>query len=295
MGDRLKNKVAIITGSGRGIGRAIALAMAKEGARVVTNDCDPGVAEDVAREITNSGGEAISFLGDTSMFEVARKLVQAAVNKFNSLDILVNNAVAAATGPIWEMTEERWDLVIGSSLKGYFNCIRHACVIMKEQGWGRIINTTSKGRLGSLYNSNYAAAKAGVVGLTRGVARDLSSYGITCNAYGPGAATRLTLSEDTKTRAKKQLELGFITKEFFDIIMNPPPPETIPPLLIYLCTEEAADLNGLVFDVFGQEIFIYTEEEKNSIKKEKGLWTIEELRELVPKVLLKGMERMRSI
>jgi NAD(P)-dependent dehydrogenase (short-subunit alcohol dehydrogenase family) len=163
---------------------------------------------------------------------------------------------------------------------------------MKEQKWGRIINTTSKGRLGSLHNSNYAAAKGGVVGLTKGVAKDLSSYGITCNAYGPGAATRLTLSEDTKTRAKKQLESGFISKEFFDIVMNPPPPETIPPLLIYLCTDEASDLNGLVFDVFGQEIFIYSEEVKNSIKKEKDLWTIEELIELVPKVLLKGIDTM---
>jgi NAD(P)-dependent dehydrogenase (short-subunit alcohol dehydrogenase family) len=287
----LKDKVAIITGSGRGIGKAIALAMAKEGARVVTNDCDPEIAEAVAKEIADSGGQAISFVGDVSKFEEARKLIQAAVDNFGRLDILVNNAGIVAVGPIWDMTEETWDKLIAIHLKGHFNCIRHACVIMKEQGWGRIINTTSIARLGTPEHANYCAAKAGIVGLTKGVALDLGSYGITCNAYGPHAATRGNLSEETNIRFDRALKAGIITKESVDRLTLLVPVEKTPPFIIYLCTDEAADINGQVFETFGQNIEIYTEEAKNRITKEEGLWTTEELKELVPKVLLKGVSR----
>jgi 3-oxoacyl-[acyl-carrier protein] reductase len=290
MGRRLEDRVAIITGSGRGIGRAIALTMAKEGARVVTNDCDPGVAEAVTSEITDSGGQAVSFVGDVSRFEVARKLMQAAVDNFGGLDILVNNAGITGHNPIWDMTENEWDNLLVVNLKSTFNCIRHACVIMKEQGWGRIINATSSARLGIIENCNYCAAKAGIVGLTKGVAMDLGSYGITCNTYAPTAATRTCGNEEQRARTKREYELGIMTKEFYEIVINPPPPETIAPLLIYLCTDEAADINGQVFDILGQRIRIFTEEAKNRIAKEEGLWTVEELAGLVPKVLLKGIE-----
>jgi 3-oxoacyl-[acyl-carrier protein] reductase len=294
MGQRLKNRVAVITGSGRGIGRAIALAMATEGAEVVTNDHDVGVAEAVAKEITDSGGKAVPFRGDVSDFEVARKLAQTAVDHFGRLDILVNNAgVGGAKTPIWEMKEEVWDRAMAIHLKGSFNCIRHASVIMKEQTWGRIINTSSPGRLGMGSNCDYCTAKAGVLGLTRSVALDLGPYGITCNAYAPSAATRMNTrgAEEFKARLRREYESGTITKEYYDQQRMPrPQPEAMAPFVIYLCTDEAAFINGQLFPIWGrQEIHISTEEVKNSIVKE-GFFTVEELIEKVPNVLLRGIE-----
>jgi NAD(P)-dependent dehydrogenase (short-subunit alcohol dehydrogenase family) len=288
MGPWLRDRVAIITGSGRGIGKEISLAMGQEGARVVTNDCDPGVAESVARQITDLGGQAIECYGDVSKYEIAERLIQTAVDNFGRIDILVNNAGVAAHNMIWNMTEKDWDHVISVNLKGTFNCIRHASSIMKEQRWGRILNTTSFARLGVPEACCYCAAKAGIVGLTKAVALEMSSYGVTCNAYGPGAATRLTSSEELKLSFHRWFESGALPKEVYEKLLNPPPPEKIPPFIIYLCTDEAAGINGEVFNVEGQEILIFKEEVKNSIvKKEEASWTIEELAKLVPGVLLK--------
>ena len=288
MGDWLLERVAIITGAGRGIGKEIALAMAQEGAKVVTNDCDAGVAEMVAKQIADLGSQATWFYGDVSKFETAQKLIQTAVDNFGRLDILVNNAGVAAHNMIWDMTEKDWDYVVSVNLKGTFNCIRHASGIMKEQRWGRIVNTTSFARLGVPEACCYCAAKAGIVGLTKAVALEMRSYGVTCNAYGPGAATRLTSSEELKASFRRWFESGALTKEAYDKLMNPPPPEKIPPFIVYLCTDEAAGITGTVFNVEGKEILIFTEEVRNSIvKEEEGSWTVEELGALVPKVLLK--------
>ncbi len=299
MGNWLKDRVAIITGSGRGIGRAIALAMAKEGARVVTNDFDSEVAEAVAGEIAGSGGEAIPFVGDISRFDIAQQMVRTAVSNFGRLDILVNNAGNnGSRKPIWEMTAEGWDQTMGVHLRGSFNCIRHACVIMKEQKWGRIINTSSPGRLGMQANCDYSTAKAGMLGLTRSTALELGSYGITCNAYAPSAATRMNTksSEEYKARLAKDYESGAITKAYYERQMTPrPPPEAIPPFLIYLCTDEGAKINGQLFFIWGlQQIHIFAEEAKNSISKE-GLWTVQELVDMVPKALLRGVESRISL
>jgi 3-oxoacyl-[acyl-carrier protein] reductase len=293
----LQDKVAVITGSGRGIGRAIALAMAKEGAKVITNDCDLNIAEAVTKEIRDAGGHSIACVADVSKFEEARKPVQAAVDNFGRLDILVNNAGTVAYHPVWEMPEADFDSLIAIHLKGSFNCIRHACAVMMNQKWGRIINTTSGGRLGNVENCNYASAKAGIVGLTRSVARDLGSYGITCNTYSPGGvATRMLLSDVQKARTNKMYQAGMMTKEFYDRVMNPPSPDTVPPLLIYLCSDKAAGVTGQVFDISGPEIRIFIEEIKSRIVKPEGLWTTEELEEQVP-VLLKAVEgtRLRQI
>jgi NAD(P)-dependent dehydrogenase (short-subunit alcohol dehydrogenase family) len=293
LGDRLKDRVAIVTGSGQGIGKAIAAAMAKEGARVVTNNrrlgTSGGDAETAAKEINDQGGQAVPFFGSVSDFDVAQKLVQTAVDNFGRVDIVVNNAGADAPKMVWNMAEEDWDRCVDSFLKGSFNCIRHAAGHMRQQRWGRIINTTSTAWLGTVGHCNYGAAKAGLVGLTRAVARELGRYGVTCNAYAPTAATRFTLSDDVVAGFRKRYEAGLMTKERFEELTNPPKPETVAPFLIYLCTDEAADINGQVFDVTGGDIAIYSEPvKKKSILKEEGLWTVEELIELVPKVLLKG-------
>jgi NAD(P)-dependent dehydrogenase (short-subunit alcohol dehydrogenase family) len=293
MGDRLKDRVAIVTGSGQGIGRAIAVALAEEGAKIVTNNRRPdtpgGDAETTAKQITDMGGQAVPFFGSVSDFELAGKLIQAAVDKFGRLDILVNNAGTDRPHMVWNMTEEEWDICVDSFLKGTFNCTRFACGVMREQKWGRIINTTSTAWLGTVGHCNYGAAKAGIVGLTRAVAREMGRYGVTCNAYAPTAATRFTVSEEIVAGFKKRYEAGLVTKERYEELTNPPSPETVTPFIVYLCTDEAADINGQMFDVTGGNIAIYSEPvKKKTISKEEGLWTVEELVELVPKVLLEG-------
>jgi len=293
MGDRLKDRVAIVTGSGQGIGRAIALALAEEGAKVVTNNRRSGTsggdAETAAKQITDMGGQAMPLFGSVSDFELAGKLIQAAVDKFGRLDILVNNAGTDRPHMVWNMTEEEWDICVDSFLKGTFNCTRFACGVMREQKWGRIINTTSTAWLGTVGHCNYGAAKAGIVGLTRAVAREMGRYGVTCNAYAPTAATRFTVSEEIVAGFKKRYEAGLVTKERYEELTNPPSPETVTPFIVYLCTDEASDVNGQMFDVIGANIAIYSEPvKKKTISKEEGLWTVEELVELVPKVLLEG-------
>ena len=291
--DRLKNRAVIVTGSGQGIGRAIAIAMVKESAMVVTNSRKPGTpggdAETTAREIKYMGGQATPFFGDISDFEEARKLIQTTVDNFGRVDILVNNAGIATVNTAWNTTEAEWDQVVNSSLKGSFNCIRHASGLMIQQRWGRIINTTSAAWLGTMELCSYSAAKAGVVGLTRAVARDVGSYGITCNAYAPSAATRMSASPELIALYKKKYETGFFSKEQYEAVMNQPSPETVTPLLVYLCTDEAADINGQVFEVSGSDITIYSEPvRKRAIFKTDGLLTVDELIDLVPRTLLEG-------
>jgi NAD(P)-dependent dehydrogenase (short-subunit alcohol dehydrogenase family) len=187
---------------------------------------------------------------------------------------------------IWNMTEEEWDLSLDSYLKGTFNTCRFACALMREQKWGRIINTTSTAWLGTVGHCNYGAAKAGVVGLTRSVAREIGRYGVTCNAYAPTAFTRFSSSEEIQAGFKKRYESGLMTKERFEELTNLPSPETVAPFIIYLCTDAAADINGQVFDVTGNNIAIYSEPvKKKTITKETGTWTMDELMKQMPQLL----------
>ncbi len=251
MGDWLKDKVAIITGSGQGIGKAIAISFAQEGAKVVTNNrragAEGGDAETVAKEITDKGGQAIPFFGSVSDFAVAEKIVKTAVDKFGRVDILVNNGGADSPKMVWNMAEEDWDKCVDSFLKGAFNCTRHVAGLMRDQKWGRIINTTSTAFTGTVGHCNYGAAKAGLVGLTRAVARELGKSGVTCNAYCPTAATRFTLAPDVVAGFKKRYEAGLITKQALDTLLNLPGPETVAPFLVYLCTDAASNINDRCF------------------------------------------------
>jgi NAD(P)-dependent dehydrogenase (short-subunit alcohol dehydrogenase family) len=287
----LSTKVALITGSGRGIGKATALAMAKEGARVVTNDVIAGSAESTAKEIMDMGGQAVAFSGDISMFDIAQKLVQTGVDNFGKIDILVNNAGVTGHCMVWDMTEEMWDRLISINLKGSFNCIRHVSKLMKEQRWGRILNATSVAWLGVYEGCSYGAAKAGVVGLTRAVARDMGRYGVTCNAFAPWAKTMIIPPEKRAGRFRRMYEAGFLTRQQYEEIIDSdyrPTSETIPPLLIYLCTDEAADINGQVFDIKGGNISIYSDPAIRKTIRKEDLWTVEQLIETAPRVLLQG-------
>ena len=292
---KLKGKVAIITGSGSGIGKAEATAMAQEGAKVVTNNRKPGSeggdAEITARQIKDMGGEAVPFFGDVGDFETARELIQTAVDNFGKIDILVNNAGTLPRTPIWETTEQEFDDAIRIHVRGTFNCIKHACVIMMEQKWGRIINTSSLVWLRQASHGSYAMAKAGMMGFTRTIAMDLKEYGITCNAIAPVARSRIVGDAKSIARFTQLYEAGLITKHHYELATNPPHPETVPPLLLYLCTDEAADITGHLFRIVGGHVaHCCLPLDRTYIDKAEGLWTIAELAEKVPGVLLKGYE-----
>jgi len=287
MGDALKNRVAVITGSGVGIGKAVALAMAREGAKIIVNDIVSENAEAVTDDIQAIGSEAVPFVGDISDFNTAEKLIQTAIHKFKRIDILHNNAGIIATGPVWDFPEKNWDSVINVNLKGTFNCIRHALPYMMKQKWGRIINASSGARLGMAFNASYSASKAGVVALTLTVAEEMGPHGVTCNAYQPTAATRLTLNEEAIAGFKKAYESGAMEKDVYEMLINPPPVETIPPLLLYLCTEDSSNVNGKVFNILGDTISIYAEPIIKGTIFSKERWKIDELKHAVPNVLLR--------
>jgi 3-oxoacyl-[acyl-carrier protein] reductase len=181
-------KAAIVTGGSRGIGRAIALRLAAGGAKVVVNyHSNEAAASEVVEQVRAGGGEAVAVQADVSQPAQAQALIDAAQKAFGRVDILVNNAGTTRDTLIMRMSEEDWDLVVDTNLKGAFNCIKAATRPMMRQRYGRIVNVTSvSGLAGNAGQANYAAAKAGLVGLTKTVAKELGSRNITCNAVAPG-------------------------------------------------------------------------------------------------------------
>ena len=288
----LEGKTAVVTGSGDGIGRALAIGLAMAGAKVITNNRSPrpegSDAAKVAEEIKRMGGEAIPVFCDVAKFEDAEKLIKTAVEAWGHIDILINNAGFDRPRMIWNMTEEDWDSLVDCMLKGAFNCSRWACVFMREQRWGRIIMTSSEAYRGTVGHVNYGAAKAGMVGLTRAIAREMGRYGVTCNAICPTAKTKMTYNPEVIEGMKKRVEKGLMTKEQFEEILRMPEPEYTIPFVVYLCSEKGADINGRVFSVTGGKIALHAEplDEKTLIKdyERYGAWTWEELETLIPRV-----------
>lgn len=208
----LKNKIALITGAGRGIGRAIAIALAKEGAEVVINyNGSEERAKEVKQTIEENGGKASIYKCNVSDFVACEAMIKDIVKEYGHLDILVNNAGITKDGLIMKMKEEDFDSVLNVNLKGTFNTIRHSARQMLKQRSGKIINISSvSGILGNVGQANYAASKAGVIGLTKTMARELGSRGITVNAIAPGFVdTEMTevLSEEIRENACKQIIL----------------------------------------------------------------------------------------
>lgn len=246
----LKDKVAVVTGAGRGIGRGIAIALAREGAKVVINDvgCEVdgrGGADDPAMQVVNEikklGSDGAPNYDSVADFAGAERIIKTAVDTFGRIDILVNNAGIVRDRSLGKMSEEDFDAVLAVHLKGTFNCGRHALPIMREQGFGRVINiTSSAGLRGNFGQSNYGAAKAGIMGLTLVWAIEHEKYGITVNAMAPSGMTRMT---------------GTIPGVDKD---NPPPemnPELNGPLIAFLGSDKAAHVNG---QIFGRRGFGYT-------------------------------------
>lgn len=241
----LKGKTAIVTGAAKGIGREIALALAREGAYVAVNyNGSAGKAEETVRKIREAGGKAEAFRCDVSDFTASEEMVKQILAKRGQVDILVNNAGITRDGLIMRMSEEDFDRVVDVNLKGCFHMIRHLSRQFLKQKSGKIINISSiSGVLGNAGQANYAASKAGIIGLTNSVSRELACKGICVNAIAPGFIhTEMTevLSDSVKEAAQKQIPMGHFGK-----------PEDIAELAVFLASEKADYITGQVICVDG--------------------------------------------
>ena len=241
----LKDKVAIVTGASKGIGRVIAINFAKEGAKVVLNyRSDDNGAQEVLKEIENSGGVAFLHKGDVSDFSVAEDLIKFCIEKFSRIDILVNNAGITRDTLLLRMKEEDFDSVINVNLKGSFNCVKHASSFMIKQKYGKILNISSViGLIGNVGQINYAASKAGIIGMTKSLAKELGSRGINVNAIAPGfIETDMTSVLEDKT---KETIMSHIPLKRMGSV------EDVSNLVVFLASDLASYITGQVITVDG--------------------------------------------
>ena len=311
----LDGKIIALTGAGRGIGRSVALLAAAEGARVVVNDAgvnpdgsghDNGPAAQVAEEITKAGGQAVANFADVSTMEGGESIVQQAVDTYGRLDGLVNLAAVLRDRMVFNMSEQEWDDVIRIDLKGHFTTIKPAAVIFRQQRSGRIINFSSASGLGgNAGQANYAAAKAGIAGMTRSVARDLGRYGVTVNTIAPSAATRLTATVSPQARARRAAsgvtgptgDSGSQTAEQMEAQRKAAEesgarsPDHVAAMVVYLLLDEAWNINAQTFSVGGGQIGLLPQlfPPIRQIYNPQG-WTLEELRQQVPAQLTAGVQ-----
>jgi NAD(P)-dependent dehydrogenase (short-subunit alcohol dehydrogenase family) len=278
----LEGRVAVVTGAGNGIGRAEAIGLAAQGAKVVVNDigtsydgrgtsCEP--ADAVVKEIRNAGNTATASYDSVATEKGADNIIQTAIDNFGRIDALVNNAgIVRDPQNIYEFKTEDWEILMKTHLYGTFYCTRRAGYYMKKQGYGRIINTSSHVGFGWKGFTGYGAAKEGIAGLTRTVAREMAEYGVTCNAIRPLAHWRGT---------KENLPRVAVNR-----------PEDVAALVVYLASEAADHINGCIFEVWRGHVGIFIEPPpvREVIRKDGG-WTPEELAEVIPRTLTKGRTR----
>jgi len=240
---RVKGKVAAVTGAGRGIGRAIALALAREGAAVVVSDIDLETAQQTAQEIKSGGGQAVALKVDVTNRQDAAALTEKAVQTFGGLDILVNNAGIYPSAPIVEIEEEEWDLVMAINLKGVFLCSQAAVKQMMAQRQGVVVNIASvDAKTRTTGNAHYAAAKAGVISFTRTLACEMAPYGIRVNAVAPGWIGTETLlkKSDRWQQAIEEIPVGRLGT-----------PEDVAEAVLFLVSDVASYITGEILDVNG--------------------------------------------
>ncbi|MBN2075495.1 MAG: SDR family NAD(P)-dependent oxidoreductase [Dehalococcoidales bacterium] len=276
MEDLLKDRIAVVTGAGGGIGKAEALGLAARGAKVVVNDIGTshdglGISDDPAdrtvEEIIQAGGTAIASHDSVADEKGANAIIRLAMETFGRLDILINNAGILRVAPVYDIETEDFDAVIKTHLYGTFYCTRAACEIMKEQDYGRIVCTSSHTGFGLEDQAMYSAAKEGIAGFARTVARDMVKFGVTCNIIRPIALWR--------GKPFKALENDL--------------PEDIAALVVYLASEPAGDINGCIFEVWHGHVGIFAEPPPvQQILWKDGRWTPEELKKLMPETLTRG-------
>lgn len=285
---RLQDKVAVVTGAGRGIGRAEALLLAANGAKVVVNDLggaptggggDSSFAESVVSEILAAGGVAIADTSSVSSMQGGQAVIDAALGCFGRLDILINNAGVLRPSKVQDMSEEDWDVVHNVNLKGYFATIRAAARVFIEQGAGGVIvNTSSASGLGHYGMTAYSAAKEGVVGMTRSVARDLGQFGVRCNAIRPSSANsnmKLPLLQELMAESVRLGMSGIWNRTAPSAVTSRP--EHVAALAVWLCTEATAHVSGREFYVQGGEVGIFPEVEVMRSTFNPAGWDLESL------------------
>ncbi|MGW3202827.1 SDR family NAD(P)-dependent oxidoreductase [Streptomyces sp. NPDC001135] len=274
MGNFLAGKVVAVTGAGRGIGRAVALAAAAEGAKVVVNDYGVSVdgasptsevAEAVVKEIEAAGGEAVAVADDISTMAGGQRVVDVASAAYGRLDGVVCVAGILRERMLFNMTEEEWDPVVATHLKGTFTVFRAASAVMRKQRSGTLIGFTSGNHQGSVSQANYSAAKGGIISLVRSAALGLHKYGVTANAVAPVARTRMS--------ANVPMELTEIGE-----------PEDVAALVVYLLSDGAAaqGITGQVYTVAGPKIAVWAQPRELRSVYAEGSWTPERIAELLP-------------
>lgn len=248
---RFSDKVALVTGGGSGIGRATALRFAQEGAQVVASDVDESAAQETVDAIKGAGGAAVTVIGNVAERADAARMVNAALDAFGRLDILINNAgitrdalsVRVKDGEVKMMSDEQWDAVIAVNLKGTFLCAQAAALPMMKQKFGRIVNTASVGALGNIGQANYSASKAGVIGLTKTLALEFARHKITVNAVAPGGVkTRMTAAIPEKLMGELVQRIP---------LQRMAEPEEIAAVHAFLASDEAAYITGQVIWIDG--------------------------------------------
>jgi 3-oxoacyl-[acyl-carrier protein] reductase len=244
---RLENKVAVVTGGGRGIGRAICLAFAKEGADVILNYASKDQpAQEVVELIGKIGRKAVAVKGNVAVKADVERIIQTAIENFGKIDILVNNAGVSKPNMLYKMTEEQWDEVVDIHLKGPFLCIQTASKYMMEKKYGKIINVTSSAGLwGTKGQINYSSAKGGIIALTKSAARELAGYGITVNVVQPGyVSTEMMEKVQTDPKLKEIYTGRILLGRFAE-------PEEVAPTFVFLASDESDYITGQVFCVDG--------------------------------------------
>ena len=290
----LQDKVAVITGSGRGIGRGIALMMAKEGAKIVVNDLgvevdgkqeSSKIADQVVNDISNQGGTAIANYDSVATMIGCENIIQTALDNFGQLDIVVTPAGILRDRMIFNMTEEEWDGVITTHLKGTFGICKHAAIIFRQQRSGRIITFSStSGLIGNPGQANYGAAKDGIAGFTRVAARDLGRYGVTVNSIAPSADTRMvaTISDSARQLRSKA---GIGASAGTSIIKLRQDADDIAPMAVWLSSDKASNVNGNIFFVAGGVVSLLNQPEPVKEIYKNGRWSVEEIAAIFPSTL----------